>query len=510
MQARSVTSFDSGWLFMLGDPANAQQTGFADGSWRALNVPHDWSIEGPFDQNAATLGNGGYLPTGVGWYRKHFTLPASMQGQRVFVEFDGVMANSTVYINGTSLGTRPFGYVSFRYEITQQATFGTTQNVIAVRVDDSAQPASRWYAGAGIYRHVRLIATNPLHVAQWATFVTTPTVSATSATVHVATTVINQGTSSQSVTLQANVADPSGARLAPITTLAQTIAAGASGNFAIDIPVANPKLWSTTTPNLYQLLLSVMAGGATQPTTTDDEVTTFGIRTIKFDPTAGFTLNGTALKFKGVGMHHEISGLGSAVPMRAWQRRLAQFKAIGVNALRTSHNPYAPEVLDLCDRMGIVVLDEFFDAWTAHKLAADYGRRVVQHVGNDGSDRHHQTRSQSPERGALQHRQRDPRWIDQQDGDRNQPGQRLPHHRLDAAGDPGAVPSHGQRRLSGRDRRADERADHAQHPRRLRRQLPHRRGADRHRAHAQARGRGHRGRSDQHVGLGHGHRARRR
>ena len=155
--------------------------------------------------------------------------------------------------------------------------------MIAVRADDSAQPASRWYAGAGIYRHVRLIATNPVHVAQWATFVTTPTVTTTSATVHVATTVINQGTTSQSVTLQANVADPSGARLAPITTLSQTIAAGASGNFAIDIPVANPKLWSTTTPNLYQLLLSVMAGGAT----TDDEVTTFGIRTIKFDPNDG-------------------------------------------------------------------------------------------------------------------------------------------------------------------------------------------------------------------------------
>ena len=364
-----MTSFDSGWLFMLGDPANASTTAFADGGWRSLNVPHDWSIEGTFDQNATTLGNGGYLPTGVGWYRKHFTLPATMQGQRIFVEFDGVMANSSVYINGTLLGTRPFGYVSFRYEITAQATFGATQNVIAVRADDSAQPASRWYAGAGIYRHVRLIATNPVHIAQWATFVTTPTVSATSATVHIATSVVNQGTTAQSVNLTSTVADPSGARLAPISTLSTNIAAGATGNFAFDIPVSNPKLWSTTTPNLYQLLTSVIAGGATQ----DDEVTTFGIRTIKFDPTAGFTLNGTSMKFKGMGMHHEISGLGSAVPMRAWQRRLAQLKAIGVNALRTSHNPYAPEVLDLCDRMGIVVLDEFFDAWTAHKLVADYG-----------------------------------------------------------------------------------------------------------------------------------------
>src|SRR5262249_26774165 len=200
-----------------------------------------------------TLGNGGYLPAGVGWYRKHFTLPANMSGRRIFVEFDGVMANSTVYINGVSLGTRPYGYVSFRYEITAPAMFGTTANVIAVRVDDSAQPASRWYAGAGIYRHVRLVATNAVHVGQWATVVTTPTASASAATVHVVTSVANQGTTAQSVSLQATVSDPTGTKLPVVSAAAQNVPAGGTANFALDVPVSNPKLWSPGTPNMYQL-----------------------------------------------------------------------------------------------------------------------------------------------------------------------------------------------------------------------------------------------------------------
>ena len=368
-QVRSVSSFDDGWLFYKGDATGADQASFADSSWRSLSVPHDWSIEGPFDMNATTTGAGGYLPAGVGWYRKHFMLPSTMSGSRVFVEFDGVMANSDVYINGTHLGNRPYGYVSFRYEITAQAMFGSAGNVIAVRADDSAQPASRWYAGAGIYRHVRLIATNPVHVAQWATVVTTPTVSSTSATVHVQTTVTNQGTASQSVTVQAVVSDPTGTKLAPVTSAAQNIAAGASADFSVDVPVSNPKLWSPSSPSMYQLALDVMGG----TTALDDDIVPFGIRTIKYDPTAGFSVNGTSMKLQGMGLHPDISGLGTAVPMRAWQRRLAQIKAIGVNAVRTAHNPFAPEFYDLCDRMGIMVLDEFFDAWTQHKLAADYG-----------------------------------------------------------------------------------------------------------------------------------------
>ncbi len=366
---RTIVPFDGSWLFDLGDPSGADQAAFADTSWRALNVPHDWSIEGPnppsnpFSENSPDIGRGGYVTEGVGWYRKHFTVPQSLAGDRVFIEFDGVMGNSDVYVNGVHLGKRPYGYVSFRYEMTANVMFGTADNVIAVRCDNSVQPASRFYAGAGIYRHVRLIAANPVHVDQWATYVTTPTVSTTSATVHVQTSVVNQSSSAQSVTVQGVVSDPGGTALAPVSTVAQSIAAGASAQFTFDVPVANPELWDVTAPNMYQLVTNVQVGG----TTVDDDVTPFGIRTITFDGTAGMNLNGKNVKFKGICMHHEVSGLGSAVPMRAWQRRLAQLKALGVNSIRTSHNPVAPEVLDLCDRMGFLVLDEFFDVWTEHK-----------------------------------------------------------------------------------------------------------------------------------------------
>jgi len=365
---RSIASFDDSWLFFKGDASGADQTGFNDASWRMVNVPHDWSIEGPFDQNAPTAGQGGYLPAGIGWYRKHFMLPTAQMGKRIFVEFDGVMANADIYVNGTKVGSHANGYMSFRYEITTQAVFGGSGNVIAVRANNNTQPASRWYAGAGIYRHVRLIATDPMHVAQWATFVTTPTVSTSSATVHVATTVQNQG-GAQSVTVQAVVTTPGGTALAPVESSPLTVNANASTNFAVDVPVSSPMLWSPTSPSMYTVTVNVRVAG----TAVDDDVVPFGIRTIKYDPDAGFSINGAATKFKGAGMHHDVSGLGAAVPMRAWQRRLAQMKQIGINAIRTSHNPYSPEFLDLADRMGFMVMDEFFDAWNGHKVTGDFG-----------------------------------------------------------------------------------------------------------------------------------------
>ena len=219
---RSIVPFDAGWLFFQGSATGADQSGFADSSWRTVNVPHDWAIEGPFSQTAATSGRGGYVPSGIGWYRKHFTLPQNLSGRRVFVEFDGVMENSDVYVNGTHYGHHPYGWVSFRYDITASVTFGTTDNVIAVKTDTTTQPAERYYAGAGIYRHVRIVAASPVHINQWATFVTTPNPTTTAATVHVTTTVVNSGTTSQSVTVQGIVSDASGAALAPVTTAAQT------------------------------------------------------------------------------------------------------------------------------------------------------------------------------------------------------------------------------------------------------------------------------------------------
>jgi len=363
-RARTIIPFDRSWLFSAGDATGADQPGFADTTWRALNVPHDWSIEGPFSMSATTTGRGGYLPSGVGWYRKHFTLPQNIADRQVFIELDGVMANSDVYINGVHLGNRPYGYVGFRYEITANVKFGAADNVLAVKCDNSVQPASRYYAGAGIYRHVRLLATNPVHVDQWATFVTSPTVTAASATVHVTTVVVNGGTATQSVSVQGIVTDSSGKALAPVASPAQSVAPGKAGTtFTLDIPVANPKLWDVAAPNLYTLTLNVQVAAAT----VDDDVTPFGIRTLTFDAATGMSLNGKSLKLKGVAIHQEVSGLGVAVPERAWQRRLAQLKALGVNAIRTSHNPFAPEFLDLADRMGILIMDEFFDVWAQHK-----------------------------------------------------------------------------------------------------------------------------------------------
>ena len=375
-RVRTITPFDNDWLFNVGDPANAQTTTFADSGWRSLNVPHDWSIEGasppsnPFSSSAATTGRGAYAPSGVAWYRKHFTLPAEASGSRIYVEFDGVMANASFYVNGTLVGQHPYGYVSLRYDMTSAVTFGGKDNVFAVRSDTSVQPAERFYTGAGIYRHVRVIETNPVHVDQWATYIQTPAPTTTSATVSVQTTVINSGTTSQSVTVQGVVSDPSGMALAPVTTPAQTVGAGARVNFTFSVPVSNPQLWDLENPNLYQLVVNVQVGGST----VDDDVQSFGIREIKFD--TGMTLNGKSLKFQGVANHQDYHSLGMAPPQRAIQRRLAQLKALGVNAWRTAHDPPSPDFLDMADRMGILVLDEFADTWTTTKYAdkGDYSK----------------------------------------------------------------------------------------------------------------------------------------
>jgi beta-galactosidase len=366
-RVRTILPFDTGWLFNYGDATGADAATFADTAWRTVNLPHDWSIEGPtppsnpFSMGAATTGRGAYAPSGIGWYRKHFSLPQTLSGDRVYVEFDGVMENATVYFNGTQLGEHPYGYVSFRYDMTSNAKFGTADNVIAVKTDTTVQPAERFYSGAGIYRHVRVLVTNPVHVDQYATYVTTPAPTSASATVKVTTSVVNSGAMPQSVTVQGVVSDPTGTSLPAVTTAAQTVAAGASASFTFTVPVTNPKLWDLTSPNMYSLLTNVQVGGAT----VDDDVTPFGIREIVFN--AGMTLNGKSVKFQGVADHQDYHGLGVAAPQRAMQRRLAQLKALGVNAIRTAHNPPSPDLLDLTDRMGMLVLDEFADVWTAHK-----------------------------------------------------------------------------------------------------------------------------------------------
>lgn len=365
--ARTTVSFDADWRFLRSDAAGAEMPEFADASWRKLSVPHDWSIEGPVDPKNPSGAAGGYFPAGVGWYRKHFHLSASEAQRRVFLEFDGVMANSDVWINGFHLGRRPYGYVSFRYELTGHLRFDQ-ENVLAVRADNSAQPASRWYSGAGIDRHVRLVIADPTHLEPGSTVVTTPQVAAGEATVRIAAGVVNQSAAARSVALEITILGADGRAVESSATAPQTIAPGESAHFEQDLAIRRPALWSLDHPALYRAVVQARAGGVS----IDQEDVPFGIRAFRFDAATGFWLNGENLKLQGVCLHQDGGAFGAAVPLAVWERRLQRLKQIGVNAIRTAHNPVAPEFLDLTDRMGFVVLDEMFDTWTVGKNPYDY------------------------------------------------------------------------------------------------------------------------------------------
>lgn len=378
-------NFDSRWRFTLGDPENAQTPGCSDAGWRLIDVPHDWSIEGAFDAANPTGGAGGFLPAGVGWYRKSFKLPAADKSRRVAIEFDGVMANSDVWINGVHLGKRPFGYVGFRYDLTNHLRFGGAPNVLAVRVDNAAQPASRWYAGAGIYRHVFLAITDPVHFEAQSTFVTTPKIAAGLATVRVQSVVFNRNNADAvpaKVTVQYSLLAPNGAVVRSVETAPQSIASGKSARFVQEVAVMNPERWDIAKPRLYRLRAKIRAVG----TTLDSDEVPFGIREARFEPATGFWLNGQNLKIKGVCLHQDAGALGVAVPVQAWKSRLTTLKKLGVNAIRTAHNPPAPEFLDLCDRMGFLVMDEMFDTWTVRKNPFDYSLYFKEWARRDTRD----------------------------------------------------------------------------------------------------------------------------
>jgi beta-galactosidase len=382
--AREVRSFDPGWRFIKGNEPGGELPAHADKSWRALDVPHDWSIEGPFGHHCADGGMLAWLPAGIGWYRKHFTLPEADAKRRVFIEFDGVMANSDVWINGLELGKRPYGYVSFRYELTDHLNFGSKENVLAVRVDNAAQPASRWYTGAGIYRHVRLVIADPVHLDLSGPFVNATVSGTVDAQVSVRSTVVNQSKEKRKVTVRTKIQTPEGKELKAVETT-EEVDAGAALDFAQDLTVEKPELWevwdsgkgsgkngATTNPekgpgktdearqaNLYQATVQVVH----LKKVIDSQTVRFGIREAHFEAATGFWLNGRNMKIKGAGVHHDGGPLGAAVPLRVWERRLELLRSCGVNAIRTAHNPVAPEFLDLCDRMGFLVVDEFFDCW---------------------------------------------------------------------------------------------------------------------------------------------------
>jgi beta-galactosidase len=365
-------SFDEDWRFFKGDVPGASQPNFDDSAWHKLDLPHDWSIEGPFARTNRTGGAGGWLPSGVVWYRRSLTgqnSDSDLFAKRLFfLEFDGVMQNGEVWINGVRLGKRPSGYVSFRYDLTSHLKLGPgTTNVIAVRADTSAQPASRWYSGAGIYRHVWIIMANPIHVMPNSVFVSTPFVSAKSATVRVQGTVTNQSDIPVTVSMQAFI-DLHATRLISSDEVVKAIRARGSVDFSEELAIKDPELWDVVNPAMYVGGIAVKRDGEML----GGEIIPFGIRQIEFKSDTGFWLNGKNFKLKGVCLHHDGGAFGAAVPLGVWERRLKNLRELGVNAIRTAHNPVTPEFLDLCDRMGFLVMNEAFDCWTVRKNPYDY------------------------------------------------------------------------------------------------------------------------------------------
>ena len=383
-QGARTSNFDGGWRFKLVNTANtsdpaglygnssnplASAPGFDDSSWPQLTLPHDWSItlDPQPDQSNAT----GFFPGGLGWYRKTFTLPRWMAGKRISVDFDGVFENSYVYVNGQLVGNHPYGYTGYSYDVTRFVhTDGRTPNVIAVVVQN-LEPSSRWYSGSGITRHVHLTVVDPVHIARWGTSVTTPgvatTIRAGYATARVSTDLANDSNAGATVSLRYEIADARG-RVVARGKSAPT-AVGQSGATAVrDLRLSHPTLWSTTNPYLYTLRTDVIRDGHT----VDSGTVTFGLRWLTFDSDRGIFLNGQHLKIQGVDLHNDEGALGSVDNYDAMWRQMSNLKAMGVNAFRTSHNPPSPELIDICQRLGIVMMVEAFDAWDTGKLSADY------------------------------------------------------------------------------------------------------------------------------------------
>jgi beta-galactosidase len=359
----------------LGEGISYLSPTFNDSSWRQLDLPHDFGIEGPFIPPGTQGSDGatGRRPFfGIAWYRKHLEIPAADAGKQLYLDVDGAMAYATVWLNGQFVGGWPYGYSSWRLDLTPYAKPGG-DNVLAIRLDNPPT-SSRWYPGGGIYRNVWLVKTSPVHVAQWGSYITTPTVSNDAATVNLKLWIENDGkqSASASVTTEIFALDSagkrSGAAVATIPAAQLQVAAGATSTTEAKITLANPKLWSPHTPNRYVAVTTVQNAGATA----DSYETPFGIRTIKYDPNEGLSVNGEHYKLNGVCDHHDLGALGTAVNYRALQRQLEILKEMGCNAIRTSHNPPAPELIELADEMGLMVMDETFDTWRSGKRTNDY------------------------------------------------------------------------------------------------------------------------------------------
>ncbi len=357
--ARQCVLFTSNWKFIQQNIEGAEATVFDDSKWRTLNLPHDWSIEGEFSKDNPSTCEQGALPAGIGWYRKTFSLTETDTAKYISIEFGGVYQNSEVWINGNFLGKRPYGYSSFAYDLTPYLNFGEQKNVLAVKVDNAQQPNSRWYTGSGIYRNVWLTKTGKTHVAHWGMFVTTPLVSKEKALINIELKLDLDPAAQTSV--KTEIINPEGIVVASHKTDAGRVV---NQHFEIEKPL----LWSVDSPNLYHAKTYIYKAGRL----CDNYATAFGIRTFHCDAEKGFFLNGKHLKIHGVNHHHDMGALGAAVNTRAMERQLEIYKKMGVNAIRTAHNPPAREFLDLCDKMGFLVMDEAFDMWAKKKNKYDY------------------------------------------------------------------------------------------------------------------------------------------
>jgi len=382
MGSSDTRSFDSDWLFSrfglqpegttIPEPQGLEQVAVDDASWQKLDLPHDWAIQGPFRMDLA--GETGKLPwKGIGWYRKHFTIPEFDRGKRVFIDFDGAMAYAKVWLNGHYLGTWPYGYSSFRMDLTPYLKYDG-ENVLAVNLNTEKWD-SRWYPGAGIYRHVWLVKTNPVHVGHWGTYITMPQISKNAATVKLAISVDNQGTTPVNALISTDVYElradnKPGAEVVSAKKSVIRIGSGASATSNLQAIISHPKLWDIVSPNRYLAQTSVIVNGKV----VDVYNTPFGIRTIEFTANKGFLLNGRRVAIQGTCNHHDLGSLGAAFNTSALIRQLKILKTMGCNALRTSHNPPAPELLELADQMGFLVWDEAFDCWKHGKKKLDYNK----------------------------------------------------------------------------------------------------------------------------------------
>ncbi|WP_371563724.1 glycoside hydrolase family 2 TIM barrel-domain containing protein [Streptomyces canus] len=386
---RLTVALRDGWRFALVNPGgitdptgeytDAAAPGYDDSGWREIAVPHDWSIElAPTTENGTTSGTG-FFPGGLGWYRLSFTLPPAFAGKRISVEFDGVYMDSYVYCNGTEAGRHPYGYTGFAFDLTDLLhADGTTENVIAVKVQNRL-PSSRWYSGSGIYREARLVVTDPVHVERWGTQVTTPEITAEGARVRVRTSVVDESGTAGPVEIRSRIKDPRGRTVARTAT---TITVGQRATETHELPVPEPRLWDISEPHRYTLETELRRDGEL----VDTYRTPFGLRTFRFDPDEGFHLNGAHHKIKGVDLHHDLGALGAAVSIDAIRRQMTLMKSMGVNAFRTSHNPPSPEMIQVCEELGIVMLVEAFDCWRTGKTRYDYGRFFDEWCERDATE----------------------------------------------------------------------------------------------------------------------------